>query len=77
MLGVSLDEQAIAWQRALAQDALPWPQVVDTQGVRGPTGRLYQLVGIPAMWLLDPEGRLVARDLYGTALERELAHCLK
>lgn len=76
VLGVSLDEQAAAWQRALAQDALPWPQVVDAKGVRGPTGQLYQLVGVPAMWLVDPEGRLVARDLYGPALERELARFL-
>jgi hypothetical protein len=59
------------------QDTLPWTQVADQQGVRSPTGRLYQIVGIPATFLLDPEGRIVAKDLSGAALSRELARRLK
>jgi peroxiredoxin len=77
VLSVSVDEQPVAWQRAVSQDALPWTQVVDRQGVRGPTGHLYQLVGIPATFLLDPQGRLVAKDLHGATLGQELARRLK
>jgi thiol-disulfide isomerase/thioredoxin len=73
VLSVSLDEKPAAWQ----QDGLPWTQVADLQGMRGPTGHLYQLVGIPATFLLDPTGRIVAKDLRGAALKQELAHCLK
>jgi hypothetical protein len=77
VLSVSVDEQPVAWQLAVAQDALPWTQVVDRQGVQGPAGHLYQLVGIPATFLLDPQGRLVAKDLPGAALGQELARRLK
>lgn len=77
VLSVSLDEKLADWQRAVAQDALPWPQVVDETGVRGRTGRLYNIVGIPATFLLDPQGRIVATELRGNALGRELAQRLR
>lgn len=77
VLSVSLDEQPAAWQQAVQQDGLPWTQVADLQGMRGPTGHLYQIVSIPTTFLLDPAGRIVAKDLDGTALKRELAHLLK
>jgi thiol-disulfide isomerase/thioredoxin len=72
VLGVSLDEQPTVWQQAVAQDALPWLQVIDARGVRGATGQLYQLVGVPTTLLLDPTGHLVARDLNGASLAKEL-----
>ena len=77
VLSVSFDEQPAAWQKAVAQDALPWTQVTDQRGVRSPTGHLYQIVGIPATFLLDPAGRIIAKDLQGPALSRELGRLLK
>lgn len=77
VLSVSLDEKPAAWQQAVQQDGLPWTQVADPQGMRGPTGHLYQLMGIPATFLLDPAGRIVANDLRGVALKQELAHRLR
>ena len=77
VLSVSVDEQSAAWQRAVTQDALPWTQVLAVQGMHGPTGHLYQLMGIPATWLLDPEGRIVAKDLRGADLGKVLTKQLK
>ena len=77
VLSVSLDEKASAWQQAVQQDSLPWTQVADLQGVRGPTGHLYQIRGIPATFLLDPEGRIVAKDLRGPEVSKALAKQLK
>jgi thiol-disulfide isomerase/thioredoxin len=77
VLSVSFDEQLAAWQKAVAQDALPWTQVADQRGVRSPTGHLYQIEGIPATFLLDPAGRSIAKDLPGPALARELGRLLK
>jgi hypothetical protein len=77
VLSVSLDEQTAAWQKAVAQDALPWTQVADLQGVRSPTGHLYQIAGIPATFLLDPQGYIIAKDLPGSALDRKLKRLLK
>ncbi|GAB3312175.1 TlpA family protein disulfide reductase [Hymenobacter humi] len=77
VLSVSVDEHAAAWQQAVAQDALPWTQVRDEKGIQGPTGQLYQLKAIPATLLLDPQGRIVAKDLRGAALHQELARLLR
>lgn len=77
VLSASLDEKPAAWQQAVAQDELPWTQVADHQGMRGPTGHLYQLVSIPTTFLLDPTGRIVATNLRGAALKKELARRLK
>ena len=77
VLSVSLDEKPAAWQQAVQKDGLPWTQVADLQGVRGPTGHLYQVTGIPATFLLDPEGRIIARDLRGPDLSKALARQIK
>ncbi len=77
VLSVSVDEKAADWRQALAQDALPWPQVLDQAGVRGRTGQLYNVVSIPATFLLDPQGRIVATNLRGSALSRELTRLLR
>ncbi len=75
MLSVSQDEQPAAWQRAVQQDTLPCTQVLDAQ-MCGLTGHLYQLMDIPATWLLDPEGRIIARDLRGADLRKALTRHL-
>ena len=77
VLSVSFDKQPAAWHKAVAQDTLPWTQVADQRGVQRPTGHLYQIVGIPATFLLDPAGRIIAKDLPGSALGRELDWLLK
>jgi len=77
VLSVSLDEKLADWRQALTQDALPWPQVLDQAGVRGRTGQLYNVASIPATFLLDPQGRIVATNLRGPALGSELARLLR
>ena len=77
VLSVSLDEKLAAWQQAVAQDALPWAQVADLDGFQGRTGQLYRISAIPATFLLDPAGRIVATDLRGPALARELSRLLR
>lgn len=76
VLSVSVDESPAAWQRAVAEDALPWAQLRAEDGVSGAIGRAFQLMGVPATTLLDPTGRLVATTLRGEALTRELARWL-
>lgn len=76
VLSVSLDDKSAAWLKAVQQDALPWTQVADLAGVPGPTGQLYKISSIPATFLLDPQGRIVAKDLRGEGLRQELARRL-
>lgn len=77
VLSVSLDEKASASQQAVQQNGLPWTQVADLQGVRGLTSHLYQIMGVPATFLLEPKSRIVAKDLRGPDVNKALAKQLK
>ncbi|MFC3881525.1 redoxin domain-containing protein [Algoriphagus namhaensis] len=73
IFGVSLDRAREPWVEAIATDGLTWPQVSDLTYFDGPAPTTYQINAIPASFLLDPEGRIVARDLRGASLENKLA----
>lgn len=73
---VSVDEDRAKWIRAVQEDKLPWMQVADLAGFKGATASLYKIRSIPTTYLLDPDGRIVAKDLRGGALSRELNRLL-
>ncbi|WP_295118407.1 TlpA disulfide reductase family protein [uncultured Chitinophaga sp.] len=77
ILGVSLDEERNDWLKAIAVDKLAWTQVSDLGGWNNKAARLYNVRGIPANFLVDPEGRIVASNLRGEQLEATLAELLK
>ncbi len=72
ILGVSLDRTRQAWLAAIEQDGLPWKHVSDLQYFNSEAARLYQISAIPATYLIDPDGRIVAKNLRGTNLTRKL-----
>jgi RNA polymerase sigma factor (sigma-70 family) len=55
VLGLALDDDAAAWQSAVKELGLPWPQ--GRLGADGTSG----VSSVPAYWLLDPAGKLVAK----------------
>lgn len=70
---VSMDKERGAWLQAIRQDGLVWPNhVSDLQGWTSSGGATYGITSIPATVLIDREGRIIARDLRGPALERTL-----
>jgi peroxiredoxin len=79
ILGVSLDRpgQRDAWLTAIKKDGLTWPQVSDLQGWNNAVSTLFCVKSIPANFLLDPEGIIIATDLRGDALEAKLAEIFK
>lgn len=70
---VSLDKTKSEWVAAIKQDGLNWIHVSDLKFWNSPVARQYGIQSIPANFLLDKEGRIIARDLRGGALEEELA----
>lgn len=79
VFGVSLDRpgQREAWLKAIADDELQdWPQVSDLMFWQSPVVDLYAIQGIPQNFLLDPEGRIVAKNLRGEELGEKLAEVL-
>uniref|UniRef100_UPI00404790AB redoxin domain-containing protein n=1 Tax=Algoriphagus sp. TaxID=1872435 RepID=UPI00404790AB len=73
VFGVSLDRSREDWIKAIADDQLAWTQVSDLKYFNSVAAELYQIQAIPATYLLDPEGRIIARDLRGPSLEAKLA----
>lgn len=76
VLGVSLDQNRDPWLAAIKQDNLTWTNVSDLKGWGNEVGRLYGVTGIPQNFLIDKEGKIIAKDLRGPALEAKLAEVL-
>jgi peroxiredoxin len=70
---VSLDKTKPEWEAAIKQDGLNWIHVSDLKYWSSPIARKYGVESIPANFLLDKEGRIIATNLRGAALEEELA----
>lgn len=77
VLGVSMDSNKDPWVNAIKQDNLTWTHVSDLKGWGNEVGKLYNVTGIPQNFLLDKEGKIVAKDLRGEALEQKLAELIK
>lgn len=79
VLGVSLDRPGKKedWMKAIHDDKLEqWPHVSDLQFWNSPVVKLYSIRGIPQNYLLDPEGKIIASNLRGPALEEKLKEVL-
>lgn len=77
ILGVSLDDQKDKWMSAIEKDHLTWTHVSDLKGWNSTAATLYGIQSIPANFLLDSQGVIIAKDLRGEDLERKLAEVLK
>ncbi|MGV3639656.1 MAG: redoxin domain-containing protein [Adhaeribacter sp.] len=76
IFGVSLDENREKWLKAIAMDKLTWPHVSDLKGWNSAAAQLYNIQAIPQTVLLDKEGKIIAKNLRGKALEDKLASLL-
>ena len=64
VLGVSIDRSREAWTAAIRKDGAIWPNVSDLLGDASPVRQTLKFEYIPANYLLDAEGRLLARNLH-------------
>lgn len=72
ILGVSLDTKKDRWLGAIAKDQLTWNHVSDLKGWSSAPAKMYGVRGIPFTILLDQEGKVIAKNLRGPALEAKL-----
>jgi peroxiredoxin len=77
VLGVSLDQQKPNWLEAIKVDNLTWTHVSDLQYWNNAVAQLYHIQSIPANLLIDPQGKIIARDIRGEELQRKLKELLK
>ncbi len=74
---VSLDEKKEEWSKAILEDKLLWTQVSDLKRMESPIALQYNVQAIPANFLIDPSGKIVAINLHGTKLAEKLNELLK
>jgi peroxiredoxin len=74
ILQVSFDGNKEVWTSAIREDGLRWDQVGDLTHWDSPLADLYGIERIPANYLIAPDGRVVAKDLFGDKLIKELEH---
>ncbi len=77
ILGISLDESDGVWKQAIAKDQLTWPQMSDLKKWKSAAIDAYHLDGIPFNVLINPEGKIIAQNLRGAALDATLQKYLK
>jgi peroxiredoxin len=76
ILGVSLDDKKEAWVKAIQADKLSWSNVSDLQQWNNAVAQLYHIQSIPGNFLIDPNGKIIAKDLRGEDLEKKLCEVL-
>ena len=77
ILSVSIDASKPDWMRAVQQDKMPWKQVIDTRAAYGnELTQTWNLQYIPATFLLNKEGKIVAQGLEKKQLEKLLEQML-
>lgn len=82
IIGVSLDgtprqqNAKEAWLKAIEEDSLTWHHVSNLQYFEGPVAKQYNITSIPATFILDADGKIVAKNLRGPQLEAKIAELL-
>lgn len=76
IFGVSYDTKKPNWEKAITDDGLAWQQVSDLKGWKNATSDLYGIKAIPANLLLDKDGRIIAKNLFGKKLVEKLSQIL-
>ena len=76
IIGVSLDKEAAPWKEAIAKDKLAWNQVSNLKWWKEPIAATYGVQSIPATFILDASGKIVAKDLRGAELKAKVNELL-
>jgi thiol-disulfide isomerase/thioredoxin len=76
ILGVSLDRRAEDWTKAIEEDGLVWNHVSNIKYF-DEIAELYNVRAIPATFILDENGVIIAKDLRGPALENKISELLQ
>lgn len=78
IVGISLDKkgQEDRWLKAIAQDQLTWKHVSSLEGWQEPIAVAYGVRSIPATYILDGDGKIIAKNLRGKALEDKISEIL-
>ena len=77
IIGISLDEHKKDWLKAIEDDKLPWDQLSDLKGWANVAAALYAVKAVPQNFLIDPAGNIIAQNLHGGELKKQLEKLIK
>lgn len=77
IIGVSLDDKKAPWLAAIEKDGLPWVHVSDLKGWNNAVAKEYDVKAVPQNFLIDPEGKIIAKNLRGEQLDKTLTELIK
>jgi peroxiredoxin len=72
VFGVSLDRTKADWVQAIAEDGLTWTHVSDLKYFQSEAAMRYNISFIPFSLLIDPDGKIIAKNLRGAELDKKL-----
>lgn len=76
IVGLSFDNKREPWLKAINDLNMPWTHLSDLKGWKSVAAATYGINAIPASLLINPQGKIVARDLRGSELAEKLAEVL-
>lgn len=76
IVSFTLDVERDRWRKASVEENLPWINTGDLLAFKSPVVRMFGIGGIPANYLVDPAGKIIAKDLRGNKLDEELGSLL-
>ena len=76
IIGISLDQDKDKLTSFIKEKEMPWPQYFDGQGWQNKVAKQYGIQSIPATYLIDREGKIIASGLRGEALAEAVEKAL-
>jgi thiol-disulfide isomerase/thioredoxin len=77
ILSVSLDDNKQDWTKAIDKDGMTWINVSDLKAEHNAAKLTYGVKAIPVNFLIDPNGKIVAKSLRGNQLEKQLESLIR
>jgi peroxiredoxin len=72
IIGISLDNNKERWTNAIKKDKITWKNLSELNGQNNTAALIYDVNGIPDNFLIDPNGKIIARNLPSIFLEKTL-----
>lgn len=76
IVGVSLDDKKANWLKAINADKLTWIHVSDLKGWQNEAAKMYAVSAVPMNFLLDKNGKIIAKNLRSEELHKKLAELI-
>jgi len=73
VIGISLDQDSQTVQKFVHDRKLPWPQIVLGPAETNSVAKAYNVSGVPATFLIGPDGKIIAKGVTGEALRAAIS----